>query len=1494
MKKRGKNIKKIVLNVLFYILLTIIFVPISFTLLFRVPMVQTLSTRMLMQWISTKTDYHITVGKLDVNIFGNINIHTVKLLNPNNDTILTAGNINVNPSYLSFFGKKFRLHEVNIDSADFRLVMQKGNNDFDFINFINSFGNPDTISISSSKHFLMNIKQLKIFNSSFIYCNKNDFHNTGHTLDYSNLNIDNVNIIAHDFHLTDDSIHMNINHLQGREQHGLMIKHMSGIVTISNKELSLIKAKIITGKSNLNLDFSMKTNSWNSYDNFYNLVMLRTNIRKSVINLSDLGYFVPAFAPMKNTITVSSTAKGFLSSLSIKNLLINFGKNSHVLTDIIVKGLPDVNKSHFNAVIKMLETNRTDLATLKLPTGKIIDIEYLPENETVNINGVFNGTYSNFKSNLLLKLQKGLIDINAEMKPITGGFALHADINSKKTDIGRYLKTGNIPGNTSFNIAINTSFNNDFNNLQLAASGNIKFMEFSNFTLNNIQLESSYKNDSITTNFAIDDKDLLANISGAILLADDPVFNYKIDVLKSNLKKFHILPDKNLKLHSKIILKLKGINPDSMNLVLKMTNNKLAFGDDWYHLDSIILKKYNVKNEQNLLLNSDFEHFKLTGNFKWEKLPEMFNNMYNYYFSTTYKHQRQKNKTPQHVVFKLKLINPDIIGEQFVKGLEIAHGSTINANMDFANNLFAAMGKSNRINFANIDFRDVNISYSPLNGGVSGLISANNIILKDSTKEDKTVLGLDKFVLKTVALHDSLHYAISWLNNDTLKKNSGNITGNYIVNDNNSIFKINRSIVYVNDTLWNINPENELISNSSGVLIRNFDIHRGGSSISIMGKLPKKQADTIHIRFNRWDLSNFNFLYKMWKFNLNGIINGEMNMSIGNNKFWFISDLKISNLYFNHILMGDAHILNTWDNDRQSIFIKSQIVRKGNSGIGEVFALDGFLFPFDKKQNFNIKANFNRFKIKALEPFLKDYVTELEGKASGDIKLLGTFQQPILKGYVDFNRTALKINYLNTKYSFSNKIVFDANKIDFGSMILYDTLGNHATVSGGLLHNYFSNPKFNLTIHADKFLFFDTNRQQNDIYYGTAIASGNIYIKGPPNNISLSIDAKSKKGTKVTIPLDYTTEILDKDYIIFVPNQSDSTLSDTVQKKQIVNNSSKYNILLKMAIQPNANIKIELPYDMGNIKSEGRGNLTMHTNSEGDLSIVGDYMVEKGEFNFNLQNLISKRFLLTKGGKISWSGDPYTANLNIKGLYTVKTNYSSLGMIVDSSANYKNRLNVNCYIILSGSLAEPVMRFEIKFPELDPDMQRLVYARLDTTNQALVNQQMISLLVLGSFSFSNASNVSLSSSYYSIIANQLSGLLSQVSKDVDIGINYKPGDNISQEEFEVALSTQLFDNRLIINGNFGMTYDRSNRTASNIVGDVDINFKLTRDGRWILKAYNHSNVNSWYYYNNYDKVSPYTQGVGIAYQKDFNNIGEIFANRKKKKIKNKKSHEEKN
>ncbi len=191
----------------------------------------------------------------------------------------------------------------------------------------------------------------------------------------------------------------------------------------------------------------------------------------------------------------------------------------------------------------------------------------------------------------------------------------------------------------------------------------------------------------------------------------------------------------------------------------------------------------------------------------------------------------------------------------------------------------------------------------------------------------------------------------------------------------------------------------------------------------------------------------------------------------------------------------------------------------------------------------------------------------------------------------------------------------------------------------------------------------------------------------------------------------------------------------------------------------------------------------------------------------------------------------------------------------------------------------PEISFGIRMPNVDEDIQRQVFSTVDTTNEVIMSRQMISLLVLNNFNFTTDQahlTSTLGSSSFELISNQLTNWLSQISKDFDIGINYRPADQLSSEELEVALSTQLWDDRVIIDGNIGMTGDRmAQQNASNIIGDINVEVKLTPDGRMRVKAFNK--------YNNQEitgREAPYTQGIGVFYRREFDKINELWLPKK--------------
>ncbi|MDO5341140.1 MAG: hypothetical protein Q4F69_01645 [Bacteroidia bacterium] len=107
------------------------------------------------------------------------------------------------------------------------------------------------------------------------------------------------------------------------------------------------------------------------------------------------------------------------------------------------------------------------------------------------------------------------------------------------------------------------------------------------------------------------------------------------------------------------------------------------------------------------------------------------------------------------------------------------------------------------------------------------------------------------------------------------------------------------------------------------------------------------------------------------------------------------------------------------------------------------------------------------------------------------------------------------------------------------------------------------------------------------------------------------------------------------------------------------------------------------------------------------------------------------------------------------------------------------------------------------------------------------------------------------------------------------------------------MSKQLFDDRLTVEGNFGVIRESNSTTsnANNIVGDIDVTYKLSK--RLSLKAYNHTNTNNNSNYYSYENISDYTQGLGISLSQNFDRFSEIFTKQKKNNDKKKDKKEKK-
>ena len=847
----------------------------------------------------------------------------------------------------------------------------------------------------------------------------------------------------------------------------------------------------------------------------------------------------------------------------------------------------------------------------------------------------------------------------------------------------------------------------------------------------------------------------------------------------------------------------------------------------------------------------------------------------------------------QEFSLSMNLKDTRTLSRLFVPSLYVSSGTTINASYTDGYSYHGSTIESPEIQFNGMKFKNIDIRNTARFDEFISRVSFEDIIFRDTTSTNPDPISLENIVLLSRFGDDKVNIDLHWDDDDDADHNKAHIQSLFTPHEKSGgAFTFKSDLIRINDTMWYINPNCRVDFQKDNTYFSDLDLYTKTQKLSVHGVYPIHDSDTLYAEFKDVDVSDFDFLTQGNDINYDGILNGFLGISGLKENLSFSSDIDLRRFYLNGQNVGDVLASAKWYEPNESIFVNMEVYNTKLGNVNhETAGVVGFYYPRKKTNNLRFDMFFDDFKLETVSPFLSSVVNRMHGLASGNLNIRGSVKDPVILGEVKLKDAGCHVNYLNTYYTFSDKIKLEHNKIVFDNLILNDTLGNKASINGSINHDHLKDINLDLTLKCNDFLALNIPVEQAEGFYGTAIADGTVKINGPVNDITMTIDAVTKRGTEIDVPLSGTTSV-ENNFVVFVNNSEDLDTIEEQYVHEIVKKDSDFTMDLTARVNPDALVNIYLPQNMGSINARGLGNLNIGLNSN-DFELRGDYVITSGAFNFTLE-MVKRTFTLRRGGTIRWTGDPTDADINIVGVYRTKSSLNSLGTSLVDSTALTNNINVDCIIRLSDKLMNPTITFGIELPNAKEDTRNLVYSVIDTTNQAVMAQQVFSLMVLGSFSYTAGNNIARfgTTAGYSMITNQLSNWLSQISKDFDIGINYTPNDKLTNEELEVALSTQLFDDRLIIEGNFGVI--RGNRSdvdnANNIVGDVDLTFRLTK--RLSLKAYNHTNIKNNYYYYSIENYSDFTQGVGISFSQSFDNLREVFTIHKKNKDKKSKANDE--
>jgi len=1465
-------------KILLVVVGVLILLPLLAFLFLQSSRIQTWLIGRVNQSLSESLQADIHVGKVDISFFDKVVFDDVFISDTQGDTLLYSEELIVRVDLLSLPKRKARISEIWISGADLNVVQnEEGQYNFKFL--IDAFRERPQDTLRS---WDVRLSRIHLLNSDLFLHRSGDIKTVSTCFDPSNLFFRKTNLSIKRIEQKTDTLSFQVYGGQFEISDEFAIRGFESIVEATPGQVVLKRFFIKTDESEINLNNSRLDIT--EYQKSRDVKDLQFNLdfTKSFISLSDLGCFVPAFIGMNSVIGFSGDFKGKLSNFRAKKFSLSNGQNIQLYGDISMNGLPKLDETFLFLDFYESTLDLEGISKIRLPNSSKNEYLHFPDNfynvGIFEFKGKFSGFFKDFVAYGSLKSDLGELntDVAFKVDDQKEEVQFRGQVSTDNFQLGELMNTTQL-GVFAFSGQVNGDAKKD-GSIQAYMDGLVSSLELNNYMIHDIVLKGELSENKFDGSLLVEDPNLDLDFKGKVDFTQVlPQFNFMGDLRYGNMSALNLLRNKKIKeIGFMIDADFVGLDFDDLNGNIHLNNFWMNREEDKVEVEDLKLSIFSKDNVKYAQLRSDFIDGNMKGKFVVASFGKAFKNYISNYIPNTGIGVGKDFIMSNIFDFDIhvKKVNP--LAQFISPNLNFRTPVKLSGHFNSEKGNLRIIGDVPEALFEKIHVKNLNLSG---NGNIDQL----KIRLHSASLQFGNNVPFYNFTINTGLLDNDVRFNISWSNWG--EKTYSGLLGSTIhfnerKNNKKSIdIDIQPSRIYVADTLWKID-QTKIEIDSTRYHFDHFRLHHNNEIFEMHGAVSEDKKEYMEMNFEQINLNSLD-LFVGKDLELDGILTGNARLYDFYEKRLFYSDLSIDRIGYRGQDFGNISLTSKWDQESQTIFSDLSLIKDKEKTLN-VF---GNFSPSTKMMDFS--STVNGLPLDFLYLFMHSFTDYVDGQGYGDLRMHGPVNHPLFDGKIKTENASIGISYLKTGFAFSDEVLFSGDSIIFDQITLNDKDGNTGVLDGEIVHTFFHDLHYNLGVNTDRLLALNTTSVDNELFYGTAYASGAFRLTGFGKTIHTDVSIRSEKGTRFFIPLENPESINEAHFVRFVSRDT----TEKVLELQALQEPSGFTMNLDVEATPDAKIQLIFDVTTGDIiKGEGNGNIKMVLDKEGNFKMYGDYQVESGDYLFTLQNVINKKFKVKQGGTVIWTGDPYNAEIDIDAAYRLKA--SLYDLFLDTYGDiYNKRVQVECIIHLTDNLMNPKVSFDIDFPNsedrLKDDVQQFVNTEED------LNRQIMYLLVLGQFytpdymrgSSSNGSSSTdlVGSTVSDVFSNQLSNWLSQLSSDIDIGLNYRPGTELSGREIEVALSTQILDDRVIINGNIGN--DATSTNASRIVGDVEINVKLDKKGKVQLKAYTRSNDNLIY------DTSPYTQGVGVSYREEFKTWKELWKrytrifSRKKKNVK---------
>ncbi len=1427
------------------------------------------TSNLFQNWLTGKvTDYlslkfktKITIGHINYHPINSFSLDDVYFGDQKNDTLFYVENLKFNLGSFALDSLKLSLNDVRVKGGYCKMVTYPDKT-FNIDVLFNILDPNDTIVNPKAPKFTLYFDKVVATNTRFKLIDSTKiFEKEG--FDGFNEDYYNINIIANHFWIIKDSLNLDIIKLSCKEKSGVELKNISAQTIISPRGMYLTNLETQTKYTHIkSKQYSMIYNSWDELADYNNRVKMVADIDDAEIDMRDIAYFAPTLKNYKQVIKVNGKMSGPTKNMKFKNLNIFFGNVSYFKGNIELKGLPNIEETFIDVKAVDAITTRTDLEYL---LGNILPDE-LSRLGKMEFTGRYTGFYNDFVAfgKFNTKLGKLNTDLNMKLTSKTSNSSYSGNLELIDFDLGTLVGQKKYIGRTTLKTAIKGK-GFESKNLQTSFTSKIKYFHAKGYNYKNIAINGNLNKKMFEGDLNINDSNVKLDFKGTIDLRSN-VAKYKFNavVKNANLQALKFDTVDNI-FSTKVDIDFAFKDLDNNDGTILIDDILFVKSGIDYPLKQIKVTSKSDGVSRQLKAKSEIFDAEIKGNYVFVDLADNINNIL-YALMPNYFIPIKKILREENFSYKIAIANSDWISDLFYPNARVydmsLEGKMSSNKNDISANAFVSVLKYKQVTLKNITLK------SSINNGIDGsiLIGVDELLQKDTS------------ILKDFAMLTSLkkneannHIKIS---DSTSRVYADILTDiNFLPHQIKLSFE-ESNITYRKKTFY-IKDNSFVIYNDSQLLCKNVKVMQEQSYMLINGFYDFNDAHNLRADVKDIDLSLVNLFLPKLSFQIGGDMDGSFVLKGNNHKNYLNTFVNLNALSFDKDTIGDFSLTSNY-NEKQERFL---VYTKSLNGKLKNFEAGGFISTANDKQ-INIDVTLNESDVKSFQAFLKEQVYFYGGLVSSKCKISGTTDKILLNGQFDLGNLDLRVEYLKTRYKFNTHIDFDNEAINIKPFNIIDEQGKTGLVSGGITHKNFDNMKFDISISKlNKFHLLNTTEKDNSLFYGSAFGSGSVRLTGYQNLLLLETDLKTEKGTVIYIPLSTSGGSDEQSFINYI--NKDTSVKVFVNKQNVL---SGFLLSSMIQITPDAEIQLIVNEQTGDIiKGKGIGTVKLELNKQGAFNMYGQVIIEEGEYRFTAAKIFSKKFTLTRGGTIDWTGDPMQARMDIQGMYYVrKTSITELVPSAATGTTIDSQVPVECLLYVKGSLTSPEIKFDINFPDLQSsigtnasEIQNVV--RQLRADPDMMNQQVMSLMLFGkfvpisSYNSSSASNLQsgAASTLSGILTSQANSLMGNIIPGLDFNIDYQAATDATKSRAIFSASKKFYDNRFELQ----TSYDPQIPNNANVTGQ----YSLRKDGNIKAKVYSRNTVDPIYNRN------ALTQGVGLYYRKEFETFSELFS--KKKQIK---------